>query len=449
LRRGKDWQGRWNEAKAAVRGGWLSPHLCLIGYAKGILMKTPRFSLVVALLAAGLAGCATVPAGPAPSSASTPSTPPEITADFALVPDAYALMPGWAEADLGPALTAFQSWCGTMMRRAPDQALSRQARYGGVVGDWLPACRAAAGLGAQEARLFFEVHFAPSRVLAGVGESRLTAYFEPVVDARRAPEAGFTEPFLTPPADMVTVDLAGFAAAYDNEALRGAPRELRGILLNGRVRPYPQRGSLPVAPGQAFAYAHPADLYKVQVQGSGRLRFDDGTEVRAAFAAQNGYRWRSALGAARDSGYVRSPTWSSFRAYLDDQGPEGVRAALNADPSYVFFDEEPISDPLEGPRGAAGVALTPLASIAIDPAFHPYGALLFVKAAHDRDPFARLLLALDTGGAIRRGPLRGDVFWGTGAEAGQAAERMNAAEVAFWTLLPRALTAAAGDRPEG
>ena len=400
-------------------------------------------AVLAAVFASGLAACATTPTASVPSTASTPSTPPEIVTDFALAPDAFTAMPGWAEADLAPALTAFQRWCGVISRRAVDQPLSNQARYGGVVGDWLPACRTATEAAPQDARSFFEAHFAPARVLASAGESRLTAYFEPVVDARRSPQSGFTEPLLAPPTDMVTVDLAGFAAAYDSEALRGAPRELRGVLQDGRVRPYPQRGALPVAPGQAFAYAHPADVYKLQVQGSGRLRFDDGTEVRAAFAAQNGYRWRSALGAARDSGLVPSPTWSNFRAYLDSQSPEGVRAALNADPSYVFFEEELIRDPNEGPRGAAGVPLTALGSMAVDPAFHPYGALLFVNAAHDGAPFARLMMALDTGGAIRRGPLRGDVFWGTGAAAGQAAERMNATEVAFWTLLPRTLVATA------
>lgn len=409
------------------------------------MLKLPS-PLIAAALALGLAACATTPTAGTPTTASTPpATTPNVTADFALAPDAFAVMPGWAETDLTPALLAYQRWCAVIARRAVDQPLSNQARYGGVVGDWLPACRAASGVSPQDARAFFEGHFAPARVLAGSGESRLTAYFEPVVEARRTPQAGFSEPLLTPPRDMVTVDLAGFATAYDSEALRGAPRELRGILQDGRVRPYPQRSALPVAPGQAFAYAHPADVYKLQVQGSGRLRFEDGVEVRAAFAAQNGYRWRSALGAARDNGLVQSPTWANFRAYLDGQSPEGVRAALNADPSYVFFTEEQIRDPNEGPRGAAGVPLTAQGSIAIDPAFHPYGALLFVNATYDGAPFARLLMAQDTGGAIRRGPLRGDVFWGTGAAAGQAAERMNASNVAFWTLLPRTLVAAAGE----
>jgi membrane-bound lytic murein transglycosylase A len=104
----------------------------------------------------------------------------------------------------------------------------------------------------------------------------------------------------------------------------------------------------------------------------------------------------------------------------------------------VFFAEEAIGDPAAGPRGAAGIPLTAMGSIAIDPAFHPYGALVYVDGVYAGAPFRRLLTAQDTGGAIRRGPLRGDVFFGTGDAAGAAAEQMNG-PAAWWTLTPRPL----------
>ena len=160
-------------------------------------------------------------------------------------------------------------------------------------------------------------------------------------------------------------------------------------------------------------------------------------EARAAFAAQNGYRWRSALGALRDSGQLPNATWANFRNWANQNGPAATQQALNADPSFVFFEEERIDDPAAGPRGAAGVNLTPLGSIAVDPAYHPYGAVVFVDATYQGQPFRRLLVAQDTGGAIRRGPLRGDVFWGSGDEPGRAAEGMNAQGPRWWTLLPR------------
>ncbi|MBC7769508.1 MAG: MltA domain-containing protein, partial [Phycisphaerales bacterium] len=289
-------------------------------------------------------------------------------------------------------------------------------------------------------RAFFEANFIP-HVVRGEGEARLTAYYEPIIQARRFPDAQFSAPLLRKPSDMVSVDIAAFAEAHDNEALRGAPRALTGQVVGAEVRPYPRRGELNPSPDQAFAWAHPVDVYNLQIQGSGRIALADGTNARAAYAGQNGYRWRSALGALRDSGELPSATWDNFRAWSDQRGAEATRQALAADPSYVFFQEETIDDPSAGPRGAANVPLTALGSIAVDPAFHPYGAIVFVDGEYDGRPFRRLLVAQDTGGAIRRGPLRGDVFFGSGAEAGQGAERMNA-PARWWTLLPRGVPVA-------
>lgn len=380
--------------------------------------------------ALGLAACATAP------ERAGPQRPAETAPEFALTPARFDDLPGWAAADLRPALTAFRRACEGRRLRAPDAPLPGGGRYGGATGDWSGACVNAATVSPGGERDFFEANFIPRQV-RGPGEARLTAYYEPIIEARRFPDAEFSAPLMRKPNDMVSIDLAAFAEAYDNEALRGAPRALTGQLRGNEVRPYPSRGEIILSPSQAFAWAHPVDAYNLQIQGSGRIRFPDGAQSRAAFAAQNGYRWRSALGALRDAGQLQGgATWSSFKAWSDANGAEATRQALNADPSYVFFNEEPIDDPGAGPRGAAGVPLTPLGSIAVDPAYHPYGAVIFVDGEYDAAPFQRLLVAQDTGGAIRRGPLRGDVFFGAGAEAGAAAERMNAA-ARWWTLLPR------------
>ena len=362
------------------------------------------------------------------------------TAAFALTPARFAEVPDWANADLAPALLAFQRSCEGRRLRAPDAALAGGGRYGGVVGDWAPACAAAQATQPGSERAFFETHFTP-HLVRGEGEARLTAYYEPIIDARRAPDAYYSAPLLRRPGDLVSIDIAAFAEAYDDQTLRGAPRRLTGQIVGSEVRPYPRRGELALGADQAFAWAHPVDVYNLQVQGSGRMAFPDGAQARAAYAAQNGYRWRSALGALRDAGELQGgATWSNFKAWSDARGGDVTRQALNADPSYVFFNEEPIEDPSGGPRGASGVPLTPLGSIAVDPAFHPYGAIVFVDGSYNGAPFRRLLVAQDTGGAIRRGPLRGDVFFGAGAEAGLAAERMNA-PARWWTLLPRSAAA--------
>lgn len=384
-----------------------------------------RRALVLAALI-GLSACASRP----------PPTPTPVDVPFALSAARFSDIPGWAEADMAPALLAFRRSCEGRRLRAPDAALPGGGRYGGVVADWAPACAAAPAVAPGQERAFFESFFIPQHV-SGSGEARLTAYYEPIVQARRTPDAHFSAPLLRRPADMISVNLAAFAEAYDSEALRGAPRALTGRLVGNEVQPYPKREAINPTPDQAFAYAHPVDVYNLQIQGSGRIAFPDGVEARAAYAAQNGYRWRSALGALRDSGQLPSATWAGFRAWSDANGAAATQAALNADPSYVFFQEEAIADPAAGPRGAAGVPLTAQGSIAVDPAFHPYGAVVFVDGAYEGASFRRLLVAQDTGGAIRRGPLRGDVFWGSGDEAGRGAERMNA-PARWWTLTPRA-----------
>jgi membrane-bound lytic murein transglycosylase A len=246
---------------------------------------------------------------------------------------------------------------------------------------------------------------------------------------------------------MVTVDLGAFAEAYDSAALRGAPRSLNGKMNGDKIVPYPKREAITPYLGQIIGYAHPADVYSLQVQGSGRLQFPDGTQARAQFSAQNGYKWNSALGALRNSGRLPVASWTNFRSWLD-QNPTEQKTALNADPSYVFFQEEAVTDYAAGPKGAANIPLTPMGSIAVDPAYHPYGAVVFVAGDYSGAAFQRLFVAQDTGGAIRRGPNRGDIFVGTGAEAGAWAERMNAASPQWWTLLPKNFSAPIASNPQ-
>lgn len=394
-----------------------------------------RLGPPLALLAAvGLAACATTPTshtGPTVGPSATETQPA-----FALAAARFEDLPGWTNADLAPALTALRRSCAGRALRAPDQPMASNGQYGGTVADWTPACQAASAVSPGAERSFFEAYFTPYQV-RGTGEARLTAYFEPMIQARRAAEPGFTEPLLRRPNDMVSVDLAAFAEAYDNNTLRGAPRRLTGQIVGNQIEPYPKRGQITAQPGQVIAWANPVDVYNLQVQGSGRLAYPDGSQTRAVMAAQNGYGWRSALAALRDSGEIQGGiSWNSFRAWSSAHGDEATHAALAADPSYIFFGEETIDDPTAGPKGAAGVPLTGLGSVAVDPAFHPYGALVYVDGQYDGAPFDRLLVAQDTGGAIRRGPQRGDVFFGSGPDAGAAAERMNS-PAHWWTLLPR------------
>jgi len=401
------------------------------------------------------------------SSQKPPTRPPAPTAPsgpvFQLRAASFAQLPGWMENDPHPALDAFRRSCAAQTAREDSAAYGTTAAYGGTVADWRAPCAAAAQT--KDARAFFEANFTPHEVIARSDQlRRLTGYYEPIVQARRTPQPGFEEPFLARPADLVQIDFAAFdeAAGMSKQIAEDVMKSLAPILaddvearageaLNDRLErrfktsmwgrltsdrkivPVPKRGELDLRSG-VLGFARACDVYDVQVQGSARVQFEDGAQMRMAYAAQNGWKWTSLYPQIRDRG-AASATKQGVCDWLGGQTPEQLRAAMNLDPSYVFFQLEPIRDPTGGPNGAQGVPLTGLGSIAIDPAYHPYGAVLFVDAENG---FRRLLVAQDTGGAIRRGPVRGDVFFGTGDAAYAVAAQQNA-PARFWTLLPNGL----------
>jgi membrane-bound lytic murein transglycosylase A len=418
-----------------------------------------------------LSACATTPKPP-----TTPAKPAAPEAPiFTLKAVSFAEMPGWAGADPVPALKAFKKSCGVLLRRADDQKLGRSAAYGGTVGEWRPVCTLAATISetGPAAKAFFETNFTPNQVVARADQmSKLTGYYEPVIQVSRTPTGPRTEPFIGRPADLVGIDLSDFdeqtelSETIAEDVAKNLPADIPPALreqvqtgvdarlerrfatplwgrLTGdrRVVPYAKRSELPLNQN-VLAYAHPADFYDTQVQGSARVRFDDGSEARMAYNSQNGWKWNSVYGCLRREGKVTGAlNKANVKAWMDTQTPDAVRTALNCDPSYVFFQLDPLGDPQAGPKGAQGLPLTPFGSIAVDPAAHPYGAVLYVDStgpdgAGGQAPRRNLVIAQDTGGAIRRGPLRGDFFYGTGDAAMAMAETQNA-EVRFWTLLPK------------
>lgn len=431
------------------------------GQLASTAVRSFRLWLASAIASLALAACETIdtpaPVRPParPPVVSPPTAPPAPPTalpsgpSFALREARFNDLPDWQSADAARALGAFQRSCQRLRARDPNAKLGANAAYGGIIADWLPACASADAADPARARQFFEQNFTLFAVESTGGQAKLTGYYEPVFAARRAPEGSFSEPILARPADLLRIDLQEFARAVGS----GPDTTLRGTLW-GRVTgqtvvPYPERAALP-ADLRAIAWAHPADLYDLQVQGSGRLLFPDGSQSRAAYSAPNGRKWNSIFIALRDRGLLPAGelTFAGVRAWMDRTPREMVREILNTDPSVIFFDLEPVTEPLLGPRGAQGVPLTAMGSAAVDPAFHPYGAVLFIAARGPKEgggeqPLNVLVVAQDTGGAIRRGPLRADLFYGTGPEAGARAGRQNANDPRFWTLLPKGLGALA------
>jgi membrane-bound lytic murein transglycosylase A len=369
-----------------------------------------------------LAGCVT-----------PPPAPPGAHAHY--VPAAWRDLPGLDRDRVADVLPAFIAGCAAIARK-PDQAEA-----------WRPACESAKGLrGADDAaiRAWLRDHFSPYRVAFPDGRDRglVTGYYEPVIAGSRTRTAAHTVPILAPPDDLLVVDLG---ALYPELA----DRRVRGRVDGRRVVPYWSRaeidaGKAPVA-GKALAFvADPLDAFFLQIQGSGRITLADGTVMRVGYADQNGHPYTPVARVLIERGEMtrEEASMQAIRAWVR-ANPDRAPALFEANASYVFFRELPQPVPgspeaaIDGPLGALGVPLLPRRTVAVDPRAIPLGAPLWLAttAPPAAQPIERLVVAQDTGGAIR-GAVRADFFWGAGDEAAERAGRMKD-EGRLWLLWPR------------
>ena len=253
--------------------------------------------------------------------------------------------------------------------------------------------------------------------VAGQGVNLFTAYYEPRFPGARQATPALNAPVLTRPPDLVEIALRDFS---DN-----LPKaNLKGRLEGGRMVPYPSRREIQeaeVLKGRVdvLAYMNEIDLFFLQIQGSGQIRFPNGEILKVGYAGSNGHPYRS-IGAElikREKMVLEKVSMQSIRRYLMEH-PQELRSILFSNPSYVFFRPVP-----GGPVGNLGVPLTPGRSLAVDFNLFPKGALAFVSLSlpNAADPtrtgiFRRFMVLQDTGGAIR-GHGRADIFLGAGTDA--------------------------------
>ena len=313
------------------------------------------------------------------------------------------------------------------------------AGYAGRMSDWSEVCRAAQTpvQNSVQAREYFEHWFAPVSVSAGdVKDGLFTGYFEPQLYASRVRHGAFQVPIYAMPDDLVSVDLGVFRPKLHGE-------NIAGRVVNNRLVPYATRADIDakgLSRARVLFYADdPVAVFFLHIQGSGRVRFEDGTLERISYAAQNGlpYTPVGRILIARKVLTHENVSLQSIRAWLR-ANPAGAREVMETDASYVFFKEESIGDPALGATGAQDVPLTPTASLAVDPRVHAYGVPFYVSTTlPDSQMLQALFIAQDTGGAIR-GPVRGDIFFGIGNKAEDLAGRMKQSG-RLYALLPKTL----------
>ena len=378
------------------------------------------------LAAIVLAGCAPVAQKPEPLACpAAPACPVCPVCPGKAVPESarydestFAELPGWS---------------GSSARRSLEVFIASCPRSGALA----PLCEPARSVAADDeaARRFFEERFTPYALASSEsGESGLiTGYYEPVIQGSRARDAVDRYPVFGVPDDLVVVDLASVSPDVRNLRLRGRLEGRRLVPYFSRAE-IESRGDAFPAPVIAWA-ADPVELFFLQIQGSGLVSLPGGERIRIGYADQNGHPFRS-LGrylVERGELTLDQASMQGIQAWASAH-PARLQDALNQNPSYVFFRELPAAG---GPIGALGVPLSAGYSIAVDRRFIPLGAPVYLATTYPlaSDPLERLVVAQDTGGAIR-GVVRADFFWGTGTEAGASAGRMRQ-QGRMWLLWPR------------
>jgi len=392
----------------------------------------------------------------APEGAFTPAG-----ASFDIV--GYSELSGWHLDRVDESLPALLRSCEKIAELAQDSPANPNeflgegsplnASLAGAASDWKRPCEEAAQVltfpfadenaKTSAAKQFYEYNFTPVRLfqfevpppdLAATGVAarrqplgRFTGYFEPFYDANPQRTPVFSAPLYGRPDDLVTVDLGKFRPELSGQRIAGR-------VADGALDPYPDHASINAgavsARARVLAWMRPTDLFFLQIQGSGRLRLPGG-ELRVGYDSANG-RPYTAIGRtliAMGALTRESVSMQSIRDWLDNAPADAARKVRESNESYVFFRAiDGVSDEKLGPLGAQGVQLTPGRSLAVDQRYVPFGAPVWIsiegKPEERREPIRRLLIAQDTGGAIK-GAVRGDIFVGSGPLAGDVAGAFN------------------------
>ncbi len=357
---------------------------------------------------------------------------------------AFSDLPGWEKEDFAGFYPALLKSCAKIASLPETREMGGDG-MAGTAADWQPLCAEALALPPEPALLrgFFEKNFTPFQITNnGETTGLFTGYYEASLKGSREKKPPYLTPLYVRPPELVMVDLGRF-----RDELKG--QRIAGQVVAGDLVPYPDRsgiekGALENRDLELVWVDSDIDAFFLHIQGSGVIEMDDGSELRVGYAAQNGHPYFAIGRDLIENGHVAKEEMSmqAIRRWLEEN-PGAATELMQKNASYVFFRELGTGD---GPIGAQGVELTPERSLAIDRKWLPLGVPLWLAtevapatSASEVDKFERLMMAQDTGGAIR-GPVRGDVFWGHGDYAYDMSGGMKS-DGELWILLPNALAA--------
>lgn len=380
------------------------------------------------LAAAVLIGSAVSQLIAEPSIAGTPTKPTKMqTTAVTFDPIVFGDVTGWAEDDHLAAWKAFLASCGPILKTAPPEPKPDEPR---AKQDLLNVCTLALAKGKpdgvrtrEDARRFFETYFRPHRISGANSAGLLTGYYEPLIKGSRVRTAEFTVPIYRRPPDLVNIVSESERGAKSSSPthMRKTERGLEPFLTRAEI----EQGGLAGRGLELMYFKDPVDVFFMQVQGSGRVELPDGQKIRVAYDGKNGYPYTSigrALIAEREIS-AEAMSLKALKQWLR-ANIERARAVMWKNESYVFFRELTGSE-AKGPVGANSIPLQPRRSLAVDTSYYALGTPIFVDApaithATRTGAFRRLMIAHDVGSAIK-GPERGDIYFGSGDEAGRLA----------------------------
>ncbi len=362
---------------------------------------------------------------------------------FALRAVSFRDLPGWERDDPRELLPALQRCRAHIRTEKPYKT----GALGVSSEDLLSLMDAAEGFepgDAQAARVFFEDHCRAFKI-EKTDDSRgfVTAFYEPEVDVRATPDDNWSYPFYQRPDDLIDLNDDNRPASMEKSYVFGLQRD-------GVISEYPDREAIDKGylegRGLEIAWARSKeDVFFAHVQGAARLLFPDGQIKRITYVAKAGHPFSGIGKKLIDLGEIALADISmgTIRQWLRSH-PDRSDEIYWHNRSYIFFREVDPGDLNLGPVAAAKVQMAPGRSLAVDRKIHTFGCPFFISSdtltqLDDGQPFQRLMLALDTGSAIV-GPARGDIFTGSGVEAGDLAGAVRN-EADFFILIPKAAAA--------
>ncbi len=356
-----------------------------------------------------------------------------------VTPVSFNDLPNWGGKSFKQSFQVFRNSCAVFIKQDPNKSLDTEI-INLSVKDMLPACKKALSqkkITSKQAANFFKTWFQPIEVKQPDNSPTglFTGYYAPLLSGSLKKTDKYTVPIYTLPKSLIRLDLSKFDANLDKKTLVGR-------IQNNEFLPYHDReainkGALKHVPVLVWV-ENRVDRLFLEIQGSGIIQFDNGKRMYVGYAGQNGQPYTALAGVLIREGVMTKDNASmqAIRRYFEEH-PENIDGYLNQNQSFVFFKDLKQKAAL----GAQGIALTAGYSLAVDRRYVPMGLPVWLSTSYPdnvndhHQPFHRLMIAQDTGGAIK-GPIRGDVYWGAGEKATYTAGHMKNPG-RWWLLIPK------------